>query len=67
MKNSIFILANIYLLLISIPIFAQPEDPGVDPAPAPIDDYVWFLALIGLALVFLKFRMIKKQAHNSLQ
>ena len=37
---------------------------GEEPA-APIDDYVWVLALIGLLFVFLKFRAIYKQGANS--
>ncbi len=49
---------------------AQPGD-GSDGAPlegdtdttpaAPIDDYVWVLAAIGLLFVFLKFQAIAKQ------
>ena len=30
---------------------------GTDP-PAPIDDYVWVLAIVGLFFVFAKFRAI---------
>ncbi len=30
---------------------------GGDP-PAPIDDYVWVLAIVGLFFVFIKFRAI---------
>lgn len=56
MKKSIFILASIYLLLISTPIVAQPEDPGADPATAPIDDYILYMALIGFLFSFLKLR-----------
>jgi hypothetical protein len=29
-------------------------------APLPIDNYVWVLALVGLFLVFMKFRAIQK-------
>lgn len=59
MKKSIYILASIYILLLSSPLFAQPEDPGVDPvAPAPIDDYVWVMAIIGLVFVFIKIRTV---------
>ena len=32
---------------------------GGDP-PAPIDDYVWVLAVVGLLFVFMKFRAISK-------
>lgn len=45
-------------------LFAQPGDGSTgDPiegpdAPAPIDDYVWVLAVVGLLFVFMKFRAI---------
>lgn len=29
-------------------------------AAAPIDDYVWIMALVGLIFVFMKFRAMKK-------
>lgn len=64
MKKSIFILASIYLLLLSTPIVAQPEDPGVDPVAAPIDDYVWVLALVGLFYVILRLRAFAKETTN---
>jgi len=32
---------------------------------APIDDYVWVMAVIGLLFVFLKFRAMHKQGANS--
>jgi hypothetical protein len=62
MKKSILILANVYLLLVSSSIFAQ-ADPGADPdAPAaPIDDYVWMLALVAITFAILKFKAIYKQ------
>jgi hypothetical protein len=48
-------------------LFAQPGTDsdgasleGNDPAAAPIDDYVWVLAVIGLLFVFMKFRAIYK-------
>lgn len=52
------------------------QDPGAggvdngdgsgDTTPAaPIDDYVWVLALVGLVFVFLKFRAIQKRKINS--
>lgn len=57
-------------------MFAQtdPGTGGVDngdgstdttPAAAPIDDYVWVLALVGLLFVFVKFRAIQKRKINS--
>lgn len=66
MKKSIFILASLFMLLMSNPIFAQ-ADPGADPepAPAPIDDYLWVLATIGLIFVFLTLRdFFKKPIEN---
>ncbi|MEN9913584.1 MAG: hypothetical protein RL528_305 [Bacteroidota bacterium] len=58
MKKSIFVFASLFMLLVSNSIFAQAADPGIqDPeAAAPIDNYVWVLATIGLLFVFLKFR-----------
>ncbi len=48
----------------TIVLFAQPGDgsngdplEGPDPG-APIDDYVWVLAVVGLFFVFMKFRSI---------
>jgi hypothetical protein len=32
-----------------------------DVTPMPIDDYVWVLALVGLVLVFIKFRSIQNK------
>jgi hypothetical protein len=50
--------------------FAALDSPGDDTADgslesadavaAPIDNYVWVLALVGLILVFMKFRAIQK-------
>jgi hypothetical protein len=57
MKKSIYILASAITILFTNPIFAQLEDPGEDiDTPAPIGDYVWVLALIGLVFVFMKLR-----------
>jgi hypothetical protein len=33
---------------------------GADAPAAPIDNYVWVLALVGLMFVFMKFRAIHK-------
>jgi hypothetical protein len=41
-----------------------PEAPD-DTAPAPIDNYVWVLALIGLFYVFLRVRAFTKQRNTS--
>lgn len=58
-------------------MFSQPgsgsDNGGIDdsgasdttPAAAPIDDYVWVLALIGIVLVFMKFKSIQKKKINS--
>lgn len=64
MKKVFIIFASIIITLLSTPIFAQ-ADPGDDPEPiaAPIDGYVWVLALIGLTFVFLKLRAYNKQAN----
>jgi hypothetical protein len=76
MKNNLlkYYLAAFYLCSTFI-MFAQ-TDPGTDggiendgtqdatPA-APIDDYVWLLALIGLVFVFLKFRAIQNRRIKS--
>ena len=54
-------------------LFAQPgtEDTGgagnlegADPA-APIDDYIWVLALMGLFFAYIKFRAIQKKRIQS--
>ncbi|QBN20018.1 hypothetical protein [Flavobacterium nackdongense] len=67
MKNNIlkFYIAAVFFCSTMV-LFAQPGDndaggglEGNDP-PAPIDDYVWVLALVGLFFVFMKFRAI----HN---
>ena len=64
MKNNVlkYYIVAFYLCSTFI-AFAQPgsEDTGGgleggDPAPAPIDDYVWVLALVGFLFVFMKFR-----------
>ncbi|NDP26649.1 MAG: hypothetical protein GZ087_04370 [Flavobacterium sp.] len=49
MKKSIFILASLFMLLISLPIFAQ-ADPGDDPeaVPAPIDGGLSLLIAAGM-------------------
>ncbi len=35
-----------------------------DTTPMPIDDYVWVLALVAIALVFVKFRSIQNKKIN---
>ena len=75
MKNTLLkYYTAVFYLCSSFVLFAQePGDtaPGgletdgdVTPA-APIDDYVWVLALIGLLFVFLKLRAIQnKKMHG---
>jgi hypothetical protein len=68
MKNSIYILTSLLIFLFTNPIFAQ-ADPGDDPdAPAaPIDDYVWILALIAISFAILKFRAVYKQNLSAVE
>jgi len=70
MKNNIvkFYIAATYFLS-TVVMFAQ-ADPGTDTDgaalestdPAPIGDYLWVLAIIGLVLVYLKFKAIHKKS-----
>lgn len=66
MKKIFLIVASIFITLLSNPVLAQ-EDPGADPdvPAAPIDDYVWVLAVIGLVYVFLKVRAFALQGNTS--
>ena len=73
MKNNVlkYYIAAFYLCS-TFAMFAEPGtgsdgDPmeNGDAAAAPIDDYVWVLALVGLFFVFLKFRAIQKRKINS--
>lgn len=70
MKNNVlkFYIAAFYLCSTFI-LFAQPgnndttgglEGTTGDATPAPIDNYVWVLAMIGLLFVFMKFRNFRK-------
>ena len=72
MKNNLlkYYIVAVYLCS-TLVMFAQPgtndgtgtlEDPTGDTTPAaPIDDYVWVLALVGLIFVFIKFREIQNK------
>jgi hypothetical protein len=75
-KNLIkYYIATFYLCSTFV-MFAQ-TDPGTGggvendgstdttPAAAPINDYIWALALVGLLIVFMKFRAIQKNKINS--
>lgn len=50
MKKSIFILASLFMLLLTSPIFAQVVDPGDDPDPvaSPIDGGISLLVAAGV-------------------
>jgi len=64
MKKIFLIVASIFITLLSNPVLAQ-ADPGDDPdvPAAPIDNYVWILAAIGLIYVFLKVRAFALQTE----
>ena len=73
MKNNLlkYYIAAFYLCS-TFTLFAQPgtEDDGTglestDTPAAPIDDYVWVLALMGLVFVFIKFRAIQNKKIKS--
>lgn len=54
-------------LLFSTLTNAQEDLPDApdDTTPAPIDDYIWVLALLSLIYVFMKFRAIQnKKMHR---
>lgn len=38
---------------------------AADAVAAPIDDYLWVLALIGLVFIFMKYRAMQNQKVNS--
>ena len=68
MKNNVlkYYIAVVFFCSTMV-MFAQPGDgsngdplEGPDPG-APIDDYVWVLAIVGLIFVFMKFRGLVQQ------
>ena len=70
MKNILKYYIAAFYFCSTFVLFAQPgtEDAdgtgnleGADTPAAPIDDYVWVLALVGLIFVFLKFKALAKQ------
>jgi len=73
MKNNLlrYYIAGFYLCSTFV-IFAQGTNNGDgtlegdgDTTPAAIDDYIWVLALVGLFLVFIKFRAIQDKGIKS--
>jgi hypothetical protein len=73
MKNN---LSKIYIVAFCLcsTFIAFAQDPGTTDtagtlegadAPMPIDDYIWVLALIGLFIVFLKFRSYSKKENSN--
>lgn len=62
MKKIFIIICGIFISLLSNPVFAQAE-PGDDPEvpAAPIDNYAWLLAVVGLVYVFYKVRALSLQ------
>lgn len=77
MKNTIFNTINksviklfftmTLLVMNNIILFAQTDfdDDVVDTPAAPIDDYLWVLALVGLVLAFMWFRSIHNKKINN--
>ena len=74
MKNNVLKLyVTVFYLCSTFVMFAQPgtgsDNNGIDDAGesdvtgAPIDDYVWVLATIGLVLVFLRLRAFANQSN----
>jgi hypothetical protein len=56
------IVNSVVLFLVTSPLLAQ-ADLGDDPdaPPAPIDDYVWVLALVGFIFIFMKLKAIQNK------
>jgi hypothetical protein len=77
MKNNVLKLyVTVFYLCSTFVMFAQPgtgsDNNGIDDAgesdvtgAAPINDYIWVLAAVGMLLVFLKFRAMYKQQITS--
>jgi hypothetical protein len=65
--NSKLLLAIALTLLFQLTSFAQVpgEFEGTDPPAAPIDDYVWFLMIIGIVFSFYKFKEISRQNKSN--
>lgn len=69
MKNKVLkYYITVVFFCTTLVLFAQPGDndtggglEGGDPAPTPINDYIWVLAVLGLIFVFMKYRAIQKK------
>ncbi len=70
-KNLLKYYIAAFYLFSAFVAFAQPgsNDTGGDleggDNPAPIDDYVWFLAALGFVYVFLRLRAFAQQVKTS--
>ena len=67
-KNRIRIVLLVYFLFLDTITFAQPMDEddggdleGNDPAPAPINNKLFLLFLLGVLLIFYKLRKFRKE------
>jgi hypothetical protein len=72
MKKIFIIMVITFISLLSTPIFAnleELEDPGDDPdaIAAPIDSYVWVLAIVGLIYVLIRLRAFYTQGSTTIK
>lgn len=60
-------IAILFFVLCTTLIYAQTDLPDApdDTTPAPIDDYVWLLALVAIVFAILKFRAKNKQLQQN--
>ncbi|MBX9808369.1 MAG: hypothetical protein K2X95_11300 [Flavobacteriaceae bacterium] len=65
-KKLIYLISSMFFFLNVIPVVAQ-TDPGNDPdaVAAPIDQYIWILALIGIVYTIIKLNTIKNTQKKS--
>lgn len=69
-KQLFRIVALLFILLYPIGLFAQdPEelpgiDDGIDPPPAPIDDFIYPMLLLGVIFSFFIFSKMSKKSIN---
>lgn len=66
-KKLIYQLSSLFFFLNVIPVMAQ-TDPGADPdaVAAPIDQYVWVLALIGIVYTIIKLNKTRITQKNQI-